>query len=344
MEKSMCSQPLVSVVISTYNDEKYINEAIKSILCQTYKNLEVIVINDASSDNTAKVLEHISDDRMRIFHNKENLKLAHNLNVGISKSTGKYIARMDADDIALPDRIAQQVLYMESHPEVDVCGSYVKAFGNADNVMSYPVSQEEIKVRLLFENTLCHPSVMFRKESIDFEYDESFSAAQDHELWSRIVWNKQIRNIPEVLLKYRIHKGQTKYTSGASQKKGALAARTNMLHKLIPNMPEKEMDVFLKLPMDKKTKAEMKEAETVLLYILKVNADSNIFSQNILFDYCAFAYYQAWYRSLGTGEIDYKLIKNSSFFSGYKKQPVIKKVKAVVKLILQKIRCEKEDK
>lgn len=328
--------PLVSVIISTYNDGQYIMEAIDSILCQSYKNLEVVIIDDASTDNTTQILEEIVDDRVHVFHNPKNFKLAHNLNVAISKSSGKYIARMDADDIAVKDRIAKQVEFMEANPEVDVCGSYAQTFGFSNTLLTYPVSQEEIKAKLLFENAMCHPAVMFRKESIDFEYDESFSAGQDYELWSRIVWNKQIRNIPEVLLKYREHKAQTKYTSGASQKKGALAARTNMLYKLVPNMPEKEMDVFLKLPMGKKTKAEMKEVETVLLYILTVNADSNIFSQNILFDYCALAYYQAWYRSLGAGETDYKLIKNSVFFSGYKKQPVIKRVKAVVKLILQK--------
>lgn len=338
MGKGMFSQPLVSVVISAYNDEKYIEDAIESILSQTYKNLEVIIINDASTDNTAKVLEQISDDRVLAFHNTENLKLAHNLNAGIAKSTGKYIARMDADDIADKDRIMQQIEYMESHPGVDVCGSYAKSFGNADNVLSYPLSQEEIKVALLFKNALCHPSVMFRKESIDFQYDESLAAAQDYELWSRIIWNKQIRNIPKVLLKYRIHAEQTKNKAGTAQKEGALRARTYMVHKLIADTSEKEMDSFLKLPMGKKTKTEMKEAETVLLHILKVNAKSNIFSQNILFDYCASAYYQAWYRSLDNREIDYKIIKNSVFFSGYKKQPVIKKIKAVVKLILQKIR------
>lgn len=330
--------PLVSVIISTYNDGQYIMEAIDSILCQSYKNLEVVIIDDASTDNTAQILEEIVDDRVHVFHNPQNLKLAHNLNVAISKSNGKYIARMDADDIAVKDRIAKQVEFMEANPEVDVCGSYAQTFGFSNTLLTYPVSQEEIKAKLLFENAMCHPAVMFRKESIDFEYDESFSAGQDYELWSRIIWNKQIRNIPECLLKYRLHKGQTKYTSGVSQKKGALAARTYMLNKLIPNMTEKAMNVFFELPMGRKTMAEIKEAENVLLSILAANEDKNMFEQEILFKCCGEAFFQTWYRSLGVKGIGYKLIKNSVFVSGYSKQPVITKVKVVVKFILQRIR------
>lgn len=324
--------PLVSVIMSTYNDETYIEEAVQSILNQTYKNIELIVVDDASTDETGHILDSFNDKRIHVFHNAINKKLAHNLNFAISNCNGKYIARMDADDVAEANRISEQVLFLECHSDVDVCGSYAQAFGNATNLMKYPVSHDEIKVALLFENALCHPAVMFRRDSMDFRYDESFPAGQDYELWSRIVWTKQIRNIPKPLLKYRVHEGQTKHKSGSVQKKGALIAKQNMLHHLLPTMTDRKVHIFTGITNNQKAKVELSEIEEILLNIISANLKNSVFNRDILQNYCGDVFFRAWYRSIEVKGVDYQVIKKSKFFYGYKNQPLNMKIKSRLKL------------
>lgn len=203
-------KPLVSVVMSTYNEEKYVLDSINSILNQTYENIEIIIVDDASTDNTVSLIENIATDKIRLYINDTNKKLAHNLNFAIAKARGKYVARMDADDISRRERIRTQVEYLEKHKEIDIVASYAKTFGDSDIIKKSPCTHEGIKATLLFTNPICHPTVMFRKSSIDFVYDESCAAGQDYELWARIVECKKFCAINEVLLDYRVIKRQRK--------------------------------------------------------------------------------------------------------------------------------------
>src|SRR5688500_8514963 len=117
MDKAITTQPLVSVLMPVYNAEAYVSEAIQSILQQTYKNFEFLIINDGSTDNSEKLINTFSDSRIRYIRNSENIKLVATLNKGIDLSVGKYLVRMDADDISLPERLQKQVDFMETHPE-----------------------------------------------------------------------------------------------------------------------------------------------------------------------------------------------------------------------------------
>ena len=200
--------PLVSIIISTYNEEKYILKSINSILNQSYKNIEIIIVDDASTDKTVKLIQNINSDKIKLYVNNTNKKLAHNLNFAISKSNGKYVARMDADDISRKDRIKNQVDYLEKHKDIDIVSSFAKTFGDSKITKKSPCSHEGIKATLLFTNPICHPTVMFRRSSIDFTYDERCAAGQDYELWTRIVDNKRFNVINKVLLNYRVIKRQ----------------------------------------------------------------------------------------------------------------------------------------
>ena len=124
------SNPHVSVVMAVYNTQEYVSDAIESILCQTYNDFEFIIIEDGSSDDSLNIIQSYSDPRIKVIRNKENLKLIKSLNLGLQKACGRYIIRMDADDVSRPDRIEKQVNYMESHPDCVLCGTSYRTFGD----------------------------------------------------------------------------------------------------------------------------------------------------------------------------------------------------------------------
>lgn len=219
----------VSIVMAVYNGEKYIKETIESILEQNYDNFELIIVDDCSEDETINIIKSFDDNRITVLHNEKNMRLAYSLNRAIEHSTGIYIARMDADDICLKNRIETQAEYLDSHPAVAVLGGKAQQFGASNKLMEYPIEHEQIKVEMLFSNPLCHPAVMFRKNLVQEWYDSDIKAGQDYELWSRLIWKVQFHNLPQTLIKYRIHGKQTRNLLGKSQKQGALIAYKKML-------------------------------------------------------------------------------------------------------------------
>ncbi|WP_270527125.1 glycosyltransferase family 2 protein [Holdemanella biformis] len=333
---SVTKTPLVSVIMSTYNDEEFINESISSILNQTYNNFEFIIINDASNDDTKRILDNLLDDRLIIIHNKKNQKLAKNLNKAISISKGKYIARMDADDISLINRMSIQVDFMERNPDVDVVGSFAEKIGDQSGIISYPLKHEEIKDKLLFDNCMCHPSIMFRKSTLDYTYDENCEAAQDYELWSRIIWDKKFANIPKPLLKYRIHSNQTRNKNGNNQKKGAKIARIQMIAHLMEI--DENIYVYINKAFDyltPKSHNELKCIENVLLSIKKCNEKKNVFTNGInkLIDK---QFFYNWYISVGCDNIWIGDLKKSSLGYSYKKFSINTFFKIIYRIILNR--------
>ncbi|MDT2712390.1 glycosyltransferase family 2 protein [Enterococcus dongliensis] len=336
-------QPLVSIIMSVYNDERYVAEAIESILSQTYKNIEFIIINDASKDSSKTIIKEYDDPRIRYFENDTNRKLAYSLNRAIEKSTGKYIARMDADDISVPDRIQRQVGFLEENENIDVVGSFAKTFGKYETILRYPVDHEEIKTELLFKNALCHPAVMFRKDTLDQMYDERLSASQDYELWARLIWTKTFYNIPEVLLNYRVHANQTRNINGVQQKAGAIAARRAMLNHLTSSFNNDSLSIFdeMFLVGKQRTLQELKQIEDVLNQLYLRNKEDKVFPDKCFKEQCAKIYFDNWYWSLGKCEVGIKAIKTSGFSDYYANQSMKLKLKAYIKY-LQNF-CEKNN-
>lgn len=206
------NEVLVSVVMSVYNGEKYLNEAIDSILNQTFKNFEFIIINDASTDSSKSKILAFSDARIRLIDNDINLGLTRSLNKGISLATGKYIARMDADDISEPERLITQVKFLEKNPDICFCGSWFWLLGEKE-VITIPENDAEIRANLLRKNQFAHPTMMFRREIFDagIRYNESLLTSQDYELWTRLILQYKGANVPVPLLKYRMHCEQVTY-------------------------------------------------------------------------------------------------------------------------------------
>lgn len=212
----MSEQPrvTVSVVMSVYNGDRYLREAVDSILNQTFTDFEFIIIDDGSTDTTWQILTAYAkqDSRILPIRNDENIGLTCSLNKGIALAKGKYIARMDADDISLRDRFAKQVAFMDAHPEVGVCGSWIKFISEGISyIWHYPTDDKTIRCWLLFKTALAHPSIIMRKNlflKAGLSYDPAYKYAQDHELWVRSSKYCKLANIGEVLLLYRIHNNQ----------------------------------------------------------------------------------------------------------------------------------------
>ncbi len=207
----MLEMPRISVIMPAYNAEAYIGEAIDSILAQTFSDFELLVIDDGSSDSTPEIIESYSDPRVRLVRNPHNMGVARTLNHGLDLAVGEYIARMDADDIALPERFARQVAFMDAHPEVAVCACAISFFGASRGTRFFSTLPGQLKVDLLFGNCFAHPTVMLRAALFGregYRYDPSFSRMEDFDLWCRVAEKHALAAIPEILLSYRIHPNQ----------------------------------------------------------------------------------------------------------------------------------------
>jgi glycosyltransferase involved in cell wall biosynthesis len=207
------SNPLVSVVMPVYNSENYIVEAIESILNQTYKNFEFIIINDGSTDKTLDIIKKYAkkDKRIKVVNNEKNLKICKSLNKGILLSKGKYIARADGDDISLKNRFKEQIEFLEKNKDVGVVGGYMQIFngetGKNISIRRYETDDKKLKKNIFFYSPLSHPTVVFRKEVFNKlgMYDENYHDCEDLELWFRIGSKYKFANIPKILIKYRYH-------------------------------------------------------------------------------------------------------------------------------------------
>lgn len=190
-----------------YNSQDYISQSIESILNQTYKNFELIIVNDGSTDDTINIIKKYNDSRIVLVDRKINKGVVYSLNEGIKKSKGDFIARMDSDDISSKDRFELQLAFLKKNPEIDVCGTFCRCFGLSNRIMTYGISSDEVKNNMMFHCDIAHPTVMMRRSVIykcDF-YNQSYLYAEDYELWCRIIRkNVRLANIPKVLLLYRV--------------------------------------------------------------------------------------------------------------------------------------------
>ncbi|MFV0419941.1 MAG: glycosyltransferase family 2 protein [Dysgonomonas sp.] len=217
---------LISVIMPAYNVEKYVAEAIESILIQTFTNFEFIIIDDGSSDETANIIKTYTDPRIIYIRNEKNMGLIWSLNYGIRLSKGKYIARMDADDISRPERFQRQYDFMERHSDISVLGT---GFLYMHTGIEYcqPSNNDQIRIKLMCKSSLAHPTVMMRKSDLDhnkLSYDTSYLYAEDYRLWVEFALNDlKLANLAEILLNYRVH--DTQISTERAQEQTVMTAR-----------------------------------------------------------------------------------------------------------------------
>jgi len=256
------NNPKISVLMPVYNAEKFVCEAVDSILHQTFTDFEFLIINDASTDNTKQKIFAYKDSRIRYYENKINLGVAKTLNIGLHLAKSKYIARMDADDISLPERFEQQIRFMDENSTIAVCGTWLKLLNsNKNEIWKTPSDHKTIKSVSLFYSSIHHPTVLIRNDVLkryNLFYNSSFSHVEDYELWVRIMEKARVANLKEVLLFHRIHSNHVGNVYKHIQIKNANKIRLYQLNKLGIFPTKEELSVhqaisYWKFKHDKKT-------------------------------------------------------------------------------------------
>ena len=224
IQASTKGDPKVSVVLTAYNSGRFIGQAIQSILVQTFTDFEFIIIDDCSKDNTWEViLEYATRDaRIVALKNEKNLNLARSLNKGIAIAKGKYIVRMDHDDISVPSRLEKQVAFLEENSDVGILGSSMEIIdeqGKVIGLRKYNLTDESIRRHIFLYSPFCHPATAIRKNVLELAgyYNHEFNPAEDYELYFRIGMCAKFANLDEALLRYRVVKG-TSMTTGSTRK------------------------------------------------------------------------------------------------------------------------------
>jgi len=217
----------ISIIMSVYNDEKYLSESIESILNQTYKNYEFIILNDGSTDNSKNIIvKYKKIDSRIIFIDGIKEGLTKKLNKGIKISTGNFIARQDSDDISHENRLESQINFFKINQDYALCATFAEIINEKNKIIKRSKSvfqNNKIKEKLKYSNIIIHPSVMVNKIVIkNFFYDERFVVSQDYELWTRIARDYKCYIIPKYLIKNRRHKLNISKKSSILQEKNSI--------------------------------------------------------------------------------------------------------------------------
>lgn len=209
----MKTEKEISVLMPVYNGGEYLFESVQSILNQTFSHFELIIINDGSTDNSFTIINGIANNDSRVVViQQKNMGIVAALNNGLAHAQGKYIVRMDSDDIAEPNRFQIQYDFMEKNPRVVAAGSYCRFFGDQSRLFKRPIAHKHCEAMLLLMNCLVHPSVILRTSVLrqnNLVYREAYKYAEDYKLFSELSTFGEVTNIPQVLLKYRTHSNQT---------------------------------------------------------------------------------------------------------------------------------------
>lgn len=288
--------PLISVIMPVYNAEKYIDETINSILNQSFKNFEFIIIDDKSTDNSVKIIEKFNDKRIKFFKNESNIGYVKTLNKLIGLAKGKFIARQDNDDISLKKRLEIQYNYMINNPDVLLCGTNYKIFGNKNFKSNSPKSYEHIKSFFIFNNPICHPSVMIKKcifNNISVRYDEKLCPSEDYALWFEISKIGRIVNLPYILLKYRTHNHNVSVTNYHQQVDCANTIRKNVFNYYFNYKLDQTEIKLLSSLFEKNTNYTKEDLLEIKIFFLKIE-NLNKKSNHINEFYLKYEFYKNW--------------------------------------------------
>jgi glycosyltransferase involved in cell wall biosynthesis len=244
MDSYLKINPKITVLLPVYNCETYVQTAVESVLNQTYTDFEFLIIDDASTDKTLSIIKSFTDFRIKIIEKPKNSGYTNSLNYGLKIAKGDYIARMDGDDISMPERFAKQINFLEANPDVVVCGTTYKIVGN-DKKIRLPEKHDEIAIGFLKGNCIAHPSVMIRKECLDtflIQYDLTREPAEDYDMWIRLLAIGKLHNLQDVLLEYRLYGNQVSKKRAEEQLNSDIKSKFKLLDYLEVNWNEYEYE------------------------------------------------------------------------------------------------------
>jgi glycosyltransferase involved in cell wall biosynthesis len=309
----------VSVLLPVRNGERYLHESITSILSQSYPVKEICIIDDGSIDSTGEIIAGFNDNRIKTLHNSVGMGVAYSLNRGIRETASDYIIRIDADDINYPDRIALQVEFMEKNPLVGISGSWIKHIGRYQGVVERkPVGSDTVKSFLLFDNPLVHPSCILRRASLQnysLWYDSEFTRSEDYDLWERASYFFKLDNIPEPLIKFRVHCESVTHKHGKNMWRQTCDIQNRNLTKLGFFLTEKEKNFHRAIShgeLVKKT-LDLQHAAAWFQKLLEANAQKKIYPQNALQEAIGFVWFRLCRNNSLHGFEAWKIFKSSKY-------------------------------
>ena len=236
--------PAVSILMPIFKTAPFLREAMDSMLSQTFTDFELIVLDDCSPDNADEILDEYKDPRIVRYRGEKNAGLANVLNVGMQMARGKYIARMDSDDLSVPNRLEVQVDYLEHHPDIDLCSCGMKLFGAMEDQWIRESDFETLRINALFFSPILHASSVWRRDAFDkqgLRFRQEMVPAEDYDLWCRALsGGLRLVNIPDCLYLYRIHPDQATGNTEKTLQKEQLV-REGFLHTLFPKAEEKDI-------------------------------------------------------------------------------------------------------
>ena len=262
------AQPLVSVLMAAHDAARFLHVAIQSILRQTVADLELVVVDDASGDRTAAILAEVADPRLVLLRNDERLGLAASLNRGLDAARGRYVARLDADDVALPDRLERQLARIRAEPAIAVVGSAaleLDSRGRPGAFHSMPSSADAIRWHSLFGAPFLHPSVLVDREVLEkhgLRYDSEFLESEDYDLWARLLAYAEGDNLPEPLLLYRVHSGQASRARRDIQREFQLRVARREIARVAPDLTPEQTELAWAVGAGEPLEPERLEAAT----------------------------------------------------------------------------------
>jgi glycosyltransferase involved in cell wall biosynthesis len=291
-----------------YNTESYVGQAIQSLLSQTYRDFELIIVNDASTDTSLEIVKTFNDTRLRILNNKKNSGIVFSRNKGLREAKGEFIAPFDSDDLAVNDKFEKQIGYLKKHKELGMIGSWARMIDEngllLKNKWKLSASPEQIPAIMLFRNYFVQSSVVIRREAVPVGgYSPGFDVVEDYKMWTEVLRICKAWNLPEYLVHYRIHR------EGATQRdaEGLFKKEAELLKLIYEPLGMKINDSLAKLILlirnsDAITNKEtLDEVEDFLSILNKQNAKLSVINQKQLNK----AIFNRWIKACSKGRFDY---------------------------------------
>jgi glycosyltransferase involved in cell wall biosynthesis len=314
-----------------YNAEPYLYDAIDSILNQTFHNFEFLIINDGSTDNSEKIILSYKDSRIRYIKNETNIKLIETLNKGIENARGKYIARMDADDISLPNRLEKQYAFLENHPEIGIVGTWFESFNEKGviGISKYNTKHQEICFKQLYQINLCHGTCMIRKEILD-EHDLNFNPeyihAEDYDLFTRMSKLTKLANLEFVGYKVRHHANEVSNKYATIQIENSTKIKKREFNLIGIPISNELIDDFTNLNhQNYKSIQNIDEMRNLLESLVAENKKSHYFNSTFLETQISSLWFHYCYNT------KQKKLFYSSFLSTHKSIGLTNKIKILIK-------------
>lgn len=333
----------VSVVMPVYNSSLFLDESIQSILNQTFENFELLLTDDGSTDDSLEKIKQYSDSRIRLIVHEKNMGLIFTRNEAVKQAKGKYIAFLDSDDIAIPERLEKQVAFLEKNADFGMIGGWVKTIDEkgiiTDNTFIYTAKPEEIPIILIFNNYFGTSSVMLRKSCLpENPFEKEFPVAEDYNLWIRIAENYKVGNLQEFLIHYRMHGGNISQVRKEKMIEMDYLQLSKQLLKFDTEFKNEEF-AFLyligKTHLENEAQAFFKTdfllADNCLNKIIKGNYRTKRYDKDLLFKFLNKYWFQLFTK---ISVFNWNLLHNSQRSVFFKNLSVIEQTKFIIKCFI----------